>query len=89
MCWVRCAQTHRATIPLLHELKSSGFTLFGTDLSGDYRPYTDCDFTKPTAFVMGCVLPASHTCPHQLNTPVTPGRGTHRRQPSGVQLAIS
>lgn len=34
-------------------LKERGFRLFGTHLGTDAKDYRDCDFTGPTAFVLG------------------------------------
>lgn len=34
-------------------LKAKGFRLFGTHLGTNARDYRDCDFTGPTAFVLG------------------------------------
>ena len=34
-------------------LKQQGFRVFGTHLGVDARDYRDCDFTGPTAFVLG------------------------------------
>ena len=35
------------------ELRTRGFRLFGTHLGVDARDYRECDFTGPTAFVLG------------------------------------
>ena len=35
------------------QLKERGFRLYGTHLGVDARDYRDCDFTGPTAFVLG------------------------------------
>jgi tRNA (guanosine-2'-O-)-methyltransferase len=37
----------------LHHLRQQGFRLFGTHLGVDAVDYRDCDFTGPTAFVLG------------------------------------
>lgn len=37
----------------IEHLKASGFRLYGTHLGVNARDYRDCDFTSPTAFVLG------------------------------------
>ena len=44
---------HRHSSEALEQLKDQGFRLFGTHLSADAVDYRSCDFTGPTAFVLG------------------------------------
>ena len=37
----------------VHHLKTQGFRLYGTNLGVNARDYRDCDFTGPSAFVLG------------------------------------
>jgi len=37
----------------IRHLKAKGFRLYGTHLGVDAKDYRDCDFTGPTAFVLG------------------------------------
>ena len=44
---------HSDTETAIRSLKAKGFRLYGTHLGVDARDYRDCDFTGPTAFVLG------------------------------------
>ena len=44
---------HPTSLEAAEALKARGFTLFGTHLSAEALDYRDCDFTGPTAFVLG------------------------------------
>ena len=50
--WVRL-QDHPDTDSAIRCLKDRGFRLYGTHLGVDAKDYRDCDFTGPTAFVLG------------------------------------
>ena len=50
--WVRL-QDHPDTDSAIRCLKERGFRLYGTHLGVDAKDYRDCDFTGPTAFVLG------------------------------------
>ena len=45
--------THKNISSALLEIKEKGFTLYGTNLSIESTDYRDCDFTVPSAFVLG------------------------------------
>ena len=58
----RTAQGSQRWVPLhghpnieaaVQTLKDRGFHLYGTNLSVDAVDYRDCDFTGPSAFVLG------------------------------------
>ena len=44
---------HANTETAVAKLKAKGFRLYGTHLGVNARDYRDCDFTGPTAFVLG------------------------------------
>lgn len=44
---------HPSGIEAVQALRAQGFTLYGTHLSAGAVDYRDCDFTGPTAFVLG------------------------------------
>ena len=44
---------HTSISDAIKELKNRGFKLFGTTLQSNSSNYLDCDFTGPTAFVLG------------------------------------
>jgi len=44
---------HATIASAVHHLKDRGFKLYGTNLGVDARDYRDCDFTGPSAFVLG------------------------------------
>ena len=44
---------HPDTATAIHHLKDRGFRLYGTHLGVSAKDYRDCDFTGPTAFVLG------------------------------------
>jgi len=44
---------HPNTEEAVRSLKERGFRLYGTHLGVNARDYRDCDFTQPTAFVLG------------------------------------
>ncbi|MCP9807938.1 tRNA (guanosine(18)-2'-O)-methyltransferase TrmH [Cyanobium sp. HWJ4-Hawea] len=44
---------HPSTAEALRQLKAQGLRLYGTHLSVDAIDYRDCDFTGPTAFLLG------------------------------------
>ena len=44
---------HPDTASAIRCLKERGFRLYGTHLGVDAKDYRDCDFTGPTAFVLG------------------------------------
>ena len=44
---------HPDTATAIRHLKDRGFRLYGTHLGVSARDYRDCDFTGPTAFVLG------------------------------------
>ena len=44
---------HSDTETAIRSLKAKGFRLYGTHLGVNARDYRDCDFTGPTAFVLG------------------------------------
>jgi tRNA (guanosine-2'-O-)-methyltransferase len=44
---------HTSTPAVMQQLKDQGFRLYGTHLSVDAIDYRHCDFTGPTAFVLG------------------------------------
>ena len=44
---------HPDTETAIHHLKAKGFRLYGTHLGVDAKDYRECDFTGPTAFVLG------------------------------------
>ena len=44
---------HASTESAIEQLKGQGFRLCGTHLGVHARDYRDCDFTGPTAFVLG------------------------------------
>ena len=44
---------HPDTAMAIRHLKDRGFRLYGTHLGVSARDYRDCDFTGPTAFVLG------------------------------------
>lgn len=44
---------HPSTEAAVQQLKAKGFRLYGTHLGVNARDYRDCDFTGPTAFVLG------------------------------------
>jgi tRNA (guanosine-2'-O-)-methyltransferase len=46
-------QLHSSGAAALAELKGQGFRLYGTHLSAEAVDYRQCDFTGPTAFVLG------------------------------------
>lgn len=50
--WVKLS-SHDDTGTALSELKQRGFRLYGTHLGVEAVDYRDCDFTGPTAFVLG------------------------------------
>ncbi len=50
--WVRL-DNHKNINEAVHSLKSLGFQLYGTNLSANAIDYRLCDYTKPTAFVLG------------------------------------
>jgi tRNA (guanosine-2'-O-)-methyltransferase len=50
--WV-ALHSHSESTTLLRGLRDQGFQLFGTRLGVEARDYRDCDFTGPTAFVLG------------------------------------
>lgn len=50
--WVSL-HSHPDTTGTLTALKERGFRLYGTHLGVQARDYRDCDFTGPTAFVLG------------------------------------
>jgi tRNA (guanosine-2'-O-)-methyltransferase len=50
--WVPLHQ-HPDTTTILTNLKQQGFRIYGTHLSQEAMDYRDCDFTGPTAFVLG------------------------------------
>ena len=50
--WVPLCDHPDVTTAVQH-LKAQGFKLYGTNLGVDARDYRDCDFTGPTAFVLG------------------------------------
>jgi len=44
---------HPSTEDAVQQLKATGFKLYGTHLGVNAKDYRDCDFTGPTAFVLG------------------------------------
>jgi tRNA (guanosine-2'-O-)-methyltransferase len=46
-------QRHASVADAVAALKQQGFRLYGTHLSADAVDYRQCDFTGPTAFVLG------------------------------------
>ena len=46
-------QLHASSAAAMAQLKDQGFRLYGTHLSADAVDYRRCDFTSPTAFVLG------------------------------------
>ncbi len=50
--WVNVLD-HETIDIAVKRLKDYGYTLYGTDLGKKSLDYRDCDFTKPTAFVLG------------------------------------
>ena len=50
--WINI-QEHKNIESAAKELKGLGFKLYGTKLGINSRDYRDCDFTGPTAFVLG------------------------------------
>ena len=44
---------HNTSLEAVHALKAQGFRLYGTHLSVEAVDYRQCDFTGPTAFVLG------------------------------------
>ena len=44
---------HPDTETAIRHLKGKGFRLYGTHLGVDAKDYRECDFTGPTAFVLG------------------------------------
>lgn len=50
--WVSL-QDHQSIEAAIRMLKDKGFHLYGTNLSLDAIDYRDCDFTGPSAFVLG------------------------------------
>ena len=44
---------HPSTEDAVQQLKAKGFKLYGTHLGVNAKDYRDCDFTGPTAFVLG------------------------------------
>ena len=50
--WVRLNR-HADSHAVLSNLREQGFRLYGTHLGVSARDYRDCDFTGPTAFVLG------------------------------------
>jgi tRNA (guanosine-2'-O-)-methyltransferase len=46
-------QIHTGSAAAMAALKGQGFRLYGTHLSADAVDYRQCDFTGPTAFVLG------------------------------------
>ena len=44
---------HPSTEDAVQQLKARGFKLYGTHLGVNAKDYRDCDFTGPTAFVLG------------------------------------
>jgi tRNA (guanosine-2'-O-)-methyltransferase len=50
--WVPLRQ-HERTIEAIESLRCSGFRVFGTHLAAQAVDYRECDFTGPTAFVLG------------------------------------
>ena len=44
---------HPYTETAIRHLKAKGFRLYGTHLGVDAKDYRECDFTGPTAFVLG------------------------------------
>ncbi len=45
--------SHGSSVEAITMLKQQGFKLYGTHLSADAMDYRACDFTGPTAFVLG------------------------------------
>ena len=45
--------SHSSSEVVIQQLKERGFRLYGTHLSADAIGYRQCDFTGPTAFVLG------------------------------------
>lgn len=50
--WVKLRR-HADSAEALRELKQQGFRLYGTHLGVEAVDYRDCDYTGPTAFVLG------------------------------------
>ena len=50
--WV-ALHSHPNTSSILASLRERGFRLYGTHLGVNARDYRDCDYTAPTAFVLG------------------------------------
>ena len=50
--WV-ALHRHERTTDAIAQLKAGGFRLYGTHLGAQAVDYRDCDFTGPTAFVLG------------------------------------
>ncbi len=50
--WVKFIQ-HKSIENAVKKLKGRGFRLYGTNLDVSSIDYRECDFTKPTAFVLG------------------------------------
>ncbi|MBW4530311.1 MAG: tRNA (guanosine(18)-2'-O)-methyltransferase TrmH [Aphanothece saxicola GSE-SYN-MK-01-06B] len=50
--WV-ALHRHERTTDAIALLKADGFRIYGTHLGADAVDYRDCDFTGPTAFVLG------------------------------------
>jgi tRNA (guanosine-2'-O-)-methyltransferase len=50
--WV-ALHRHERTTDAIAMLKADGFRIYGTHLGADAVDYRDCDFTGPTAFVLG------------------------------------
>ena len=50
--WVKLRE-HSSIESAVRALKSKGYKLYGTTLGVDAQDYHDCDFTGPTAFVLG------------------------------------
>ena len=50
--WVSL-QNHSNIEVAVKNLKAMGFKLYGTNLDNNARDYLECDFTGPTAFVLG------------------------------------
>ena len=50
--WIKVNQ-HECIHEAIKNLKNNGFKLYGTNLGVDAIDYRDCDFTGPTAFVLG------------------------------------
>jgi tRNA (guanosine-2'-O-)-methyltransferase len=46
-------QRHESTEAAIARLRASGFGLYGTHLGSEALDYRSCDFTGPTAFVLG------------------------------------